>query len=60
MTPPSTVTCPKCGMQVSGSGPYCPLCQARLQPITLRRMGLWAVIAILIFVILIFWVISRP
>jgi uncharacterized paraquat-inducible protein A len=59
MNQPSTVSCPKCGMQVSGDAAHCPLCQARIHPITSRRMGLWAAIAVLVLVVLVLWAMVR-
>ena len=51
----TSVTCPACGMKISGNPSICPLCQARIRPITLRRMGLWALVAVVVLVALIVW-----
>ena len=59
MTQQDTTSCPKCGMEVSGGTAHCPICQARIHPITPRRMGVWAAIALLMLVVAVLWAMVR-
>jgi hypothetical protein len=38
-------------MQVAAGTAVCPICQARIHPITGRRMGVWAAIGVLVLVV---------
>jgi hypothetical protein len=55
MSQPSVISCPKCGMQVSQGTAHCPVCQARIRPITPGRLIAWGVIVALIFVVALLW-----
>ena len=55
----AALSCPKCAMQVAEGTAVCPICQARIQPITPRRLGVWVAILIAALVVAVLWAIVR-
>jgi hypothetical protein len=46
MSAPASLSCPKCGLSATQGQRTCDICHAMIEPVNLRRVGLWTAVAL--------------